>query len=74
MAAKFCWFNKKRKQKVLSLFIMILSLFIVSCLFALFGLFNFYKKKPIIGWLFVLIGFFGLLLATIVFYLFPDKL
>ncbi|HEY9115758.1 MAG TPA: hypothetical protein VIN10_13750 [Bacteroidales bacterium] len=53
---------------------MILSLYIVSGLFALFGLFNFYKKKPVIGWLFVLIGIFGIALAVIVTTLFPDKM
>jgi len=46
----------------------------VSGLFALFGLFNFYKKKPVIGWLFVIIGIFGIALAIAVTIIFPDKL
>jgi hypothetical protein len=53
---------------------MIISLYIVSGLFALFGLFSFFKKKPVIGWLFLLIGIFGTALALIVTILFPEKL
>jgi len=53
---------------------MILSLFIESGLFFLLGLFFFWKKKPLIGWLFVLIGFLGLVLAASVVYIYPDKI
>jgi hypothetical protein len=52
---------------------MIKSLFIISGLFFLVGLFNFFKKKPTLGWLFVAIGIVGLSLAFIVVSLYPDK-
>ena len=53
---------------------MILSLFIISGLFFLIGLFNFIKKKPSLGWLFLLIGIVGISLAYIVVSLYPDKI
>ena len=53
---------------------MIKSLFIISAMFFLVGLFNFFKKKPALGWLFIAIGVVGLSLAFIVVSLYPDKL
>ena len=53
---------------------MILSLFIESVLFILLGLFFFWKKKPILGVLFVMIGIGGIAVGLIVVSLFPEKL
>lgn len=53
---------------------MILSLFIESGLLFLLGVFFFWKKKPLIGWLFVLVGVLGLIIAVSVVYLYPEKL
>jgi hypothetical protein len=53
---------------------MILSLFIWAALFLLLAIFNFWKKKPVLGWLFLAIGIFGMALGYIVISLFPDKI
>ena len=53
---------------------MILSLFIESVLFILLGLFFFWKKKPVIGSLFVLIGIGGIAVGLVVVSFFPDKI
>jgi hypothetical protein len=53
---------------------MILSLFIESGLFFLLGLFFFFKKKPVIGWLFVLVGILGLMVAVAVISIYPEKI
>lgn len=50
---------------------MILSLFIVSGLFLLGGIIFFLKHKPLLGWMFVMLGVFGLVLATVVKWLYP---
>jgi len=51
---------------------MILSLFIISGLLLLGGIFFFIKKKPPLGWMFSLLGLFGLVLAVIVKWLYPE--
>jgi len=53
---------------------MILSLFIISGLSLLFGVFNFFKKKPTIGWLFLLVGIVGTAIALAVVSLYPEKI
>jgi hypothetical protein len=53
---------------------MILSLFIISSLLSLIGLFNFIKKKPLLGWLFMLAGLTGIAIAFIVISIYPDKI
>ena len=53
---------------------MILSLFIESALFILLGLFFFWKKKPILGGLFVMIGIGGIAVGLMVVSIFPEKL
>lgn len=53
---------------------MIKSLFIVSSLLILIGLFNFIKKKPVLGWLFMLAGIAGIAVAFVVVSLYPDKI
>ena len=52
---------------------MIYGLFIVSGLILLFGLYNFWKKKPVLGTLFLLAALAGFGLGIVVVYLFPDK-
>jgi hypothetical protein len=51
---------------------MILTLFIVSGLFLIGGFIFFRKHKAILGWMFVMLGFFGLVLAAIVKWLYPN--
>ncbi|MEJ2594907.1 MAG: hypothetical protein P8100_07220 [bacterium] len=53
---------------------MILSLFIWAGLFLLLAGFHFWKKKPILGWLFLIIGIFGMAIGYIVISIFPDKI
>ena len=53
---------------------MILSLFIVSGLLTLIGFFNFIKKKPALGWLFLLAGIVGIAIALVVVSLYPYKI
>jgi uncharacterized membrane protein HdeD (DUF308 family) len=52
---------------------MILQLFIFAILFAAFGIFNFIKKKKVLGWMFLLLGIFALIIGTIVISLYPHK-
>lgn len=51
---------------------MILTLFIVSGLFLLGGIVFFIKHKPLLGWMFALLGVFGLILAVVVKWLYPE--
>lgn len=53
---------------------MILSLFVISGILSLIGTFNFLKKKPLLGWLFLLAGLTGLAIAFIVISIYPDKI
>lgn len=53
---------------------MIYSLFVVSGLLFLWGLYNFWKKKPLLGTLFVLAALAGFALGIVVVNLFPDKI
>lgn len=53
---------------------MILSLFVISGILSLIGAFNFLKKKPLLGWLFLLAGLTGLAIALIVISIYPDKI
>jgi len=53
---------------------MILTLFIISGLLFLFGLYSFWKKKGIIGVFSVLVGLLGIALGIAVVYFYPDKL
>lgn len=53
---------------------MIYGLFVVSGLILLLGLFYFWKKKPLLGALFVLASIAGFALGVVVVYLFPDKI
>jgi hypothetical protein len=53
---------------------MILGLFIESGILLLIGLFLFWKKKPLLGWVFTLASLAGFVLALIIIYLFPEKL
>ncbi|MDP2721518.1 MAG: hypothetical protein Q8O72_02070 [Bacteroidales bacterium] len=51
---------------------MILSLFIVSGLFLIGGFIFFRKHKSLLGWMFVMLGIFGLVLASVVKWLYPN--
>jgi len=51
---------------------MILTLFIVSGLFLIGGFIFFRKHKALLGWMFVLLGVFGLVLAAVVKWLYPN--
>ena len=53
---------------------MILQLFIFGILFVAFGIFNFVKKKKILGWMFVLLGVFAFVIGLIVVSLYPHTL
>ena len=53
---------------------MILGLFIESAIFILLSIFFFWKKKPVLGGLFALIGIAGAVIGLIVIYLFPEKI
>ncbi len=53
---------------------MILTLFIISALLFLFGIYSFWRKKAIIGFFAVLVGLLGVLLGIAVVYFYPDKL
>lgn len=53
---------------------MILSLFIISGLLTGLGIFNFIKKKPLLGWLFLLAGIVGIAIAMVVISIYPDKI
>ena len=50
------------------------SLLGTSVLFLIIGIFMFFKKKPLIGWFFIVLGLTGLLLWITVVAVFPDKL
>jgi len=53
---------------------MILGLFIESGILLLIGLFLFWKKKKVLGWVFTLASIAGFVLAAFVVYFFPDKI
>lgn len=53
---------------------MILTLFIVSLFFILLGVFNFIKKKPVLGWFFLLLGIMGFALGVVVVWLYPNTI
>jgi NADH:ubiquinone oxidoreductase subunit K len=53
---------------------MILTLFIISALLFLFGIYSFWKKKGVIGVFAVLVGLLGFALGIAVVYFYPDKL
>ncbi len=52
---------------------MILTLFIVSGLLVLFGIYSFWKKKGIVGLFSLLAGLLGLALALAVVWFYPEK-
>ncbi len=51
---------------------MILSLFIISGLLLLGGIVFFVKRKALLGWMFLLLGIFGFVLAIVVKWLYPE--
>ena len=53
---------------------MIYSLFFWSVFFILLGLYFFWKKKPLLGWLFLLVGLMALTVGFAVVTFFPEKL
>jgi len=53
---------------------MIWGLFVVSGLIFLLGIFYFWKKKPLLGTLFVLAALAGFTLGAVVVHLFPGKI
>ena len=53
---------------------MILQLFIFGFLFMGFGIFNFIKKKKILGIMFVLLGIVALLVGVIVVSIYPHTI
>lgn len=53
---------------------MILTLFVVSALLLVFGLFMFLKRKALLGWFFFLLSVVGFAIASTVIYFFPDKI
>jgi len=52
----------------------ILTLFIISALLLLFGIYSFWRKKAIIGVFSVLVGLLGIALGIAVVCFYPDKL
>jgi len=53
---------------------MIIQLFIFGLLFTAFGVYNFIKKKKVLGWMFVLLGVFATVIGLIVVSLYPQTL
>jgi uncharacterized membrane protein HdeD (DUF308 family) len=53
---------------------MIIQLFIFALLFLGFGIFNFIRRKRVLGWFFVLLGAFALAIGLIVVRLYPHTL
>jgi len=53
---------------------MIIQLFIFAFLFVAFGIFNFIKKKKILGWFFVVLGLFAFVIGAVVVSLYPHTL
>jgi hypothetical protein len=53
---------------------MILQLFIFGFLFLVLGLFFYFKKKKILGYMFVLLAIFAVAIGLIVVNLFPHTL
>ncbi|NOX85176.1 MAG: hypothetical protein GXO86_04290 [Chlorobi bacterium] len=53
---------------------MIFSLFIISLFFTLFGVYSFLKRKPVLGWFFLVLGIFGFMIGGVVISLYPDTL
>jgi hypothetical protein len=52
---------------------MILQLFIFAILFILFGLYTLYRKKWLVGSMFVLMGILLFVVASAVVIIYPDK-
>jgi uncharacterized membrane protein HdeD (DUF308 family) len=53
---------------------MILQLFIFAIFFLTFGIYNFTRRKKILGWFFVLLGVFALVIGWIVVRLYPHTM
>lgn len=53
---------------------MIIQLFIFTILFLGFGVFSMFRKKKIVGWLFILLGIVALVIGVVVVSLYPHTL
>jgi hypothetical protein len=53
---------------------MIIQLFIFALFFFGFGIYNFVRRKKILGWFFILLGAFALAIGLIVVRLYPHTL
>jgi len=50
---------------------MIIQLFIFGLIFFILALITFIKKKKILGWLFILLGVFSVVIGAVAVYLYP---
>lgn len=53
---------------------MILQLFFFGLFFLAFGIFNFVKKKKLLGWFFLLLALFATIIGMIVVRLYPQTI